>query len=350
MKLQDALRKTIREFGLSSLKDRRLVSILSDYHAFTDYPAMRQVMATLAEKGYGKELFRLSNDGNLEKAATYARNLTKSLSKDLGFREEFANYASDCIIFALGLAVTIREPSDHGFDPMGNQPGPVGRTNSVSDRKEESLRSTSSESEKEESWAPSGSEQSHVLEKTPVGEPIPIVEKVKFCNICGAPLPEGSRFCPKCGAESAHLQSHPQGSKDSSAGAGTHAGRRYRMVSLAGWFSLKGRMARREWWLRSLILFLISFAFTLVIGMLDDKSGNLGNIGTVLFIATIVTVSVSSYMISARRLHDLNHSGWWVLAVIAASVIFLPLVLAFYVWLGFFRGTNGQNRFGPDPV
>ena len=111
MKLQDALRKIVRNRGLGALKDSRLVSFLSDYEAFSDFPDMREVMAAISEKGSGSELFRISQEGSLSKTVSYAQGLAKSLPDDLGITEEYARYASDCIVFALGLAVNVKEPS-----------------------------------------------------------------------------------------------------------------------------------------------------------------------------------------------------------------------------------------------
>ena len=46
-----------------------------------------------------------------------------------------------------------------------------------------------------------------------------------------------------------------------------------------------------------------------------------------------------------KRLHDLGHSGWWVLLFI---VPFINLGLLFYLF--FFRGQMGGNQYGPDPI
>jgi len=120
MKLQDALKKIIREFGMSVLREKRLLFILSDYKAFDDYPAVKQIMQSIAEDGYGKELCRLVMDGNSEECLNYAGRLKKTLSGDKHFKPELADYAVDCILFSMGFVSSVREPSDHGFDPFGN--------------------------------------------------------------------------------------------------------------------------------------------------------------------------------------------------------------------------------------
>lgn len=48
--------------------------------------------------------------------------------------------------------------------------------------------------------------------------------------------------------------------------------------------------------------------------------------------------------VAARRLHDKNKSGWWML--IGFTIIgMIPLIY----WLAT-KGTEGDNRFGPDPL
>jgi len=120
MKLQDALKKIIREFGMSVLREKRLVFLLSDYKAFDHYPAVKQIMKSIAEDGYGKELCRLGMDVSGEECLNYAGRLKKTLSGDKHFKPELADYAVDCILFSMGFVSSVREPSDHGFDPFGN--------------------------------------------------------------------------------------------------------------------------------------------------------------------------------------------------------------------------------------
>ena len=90
MKLQDALKRIFREFGMNVLKEKRFVFLLSDYN------------------------------GSGEDCLNYAVRLRKSLSADRNFKPELAGFAVDCILFAMGLISSVREPSDHGFDPCGN--------------------------------------------------------------------------------------------------------------------------------------------------------------------------------------------------------------------------------------
>ena len=123
MRLEEALRKVIRQFGVSVLQEKRLMFVLSDFRAFNDYPAVKQVFQSIVSDGSGKELCCLFLDDDSEGCLTYARNLKKSLAADRHFKQELADYAVDSITFALGLQASVKEPSDHGFDPMESGKG-----------------------------------------------------------------------------------------------------------------------------------------------------------------------------------------------------------------------------------
>lgn len=68
-----------------------------------------------------------------------------------------------------------------------------------------------------------------------------------------------------------------------------------------------------------------------------------------LFILAILLPLIS---LQVRRFHDRNISGWWYLALVILG--FIPYVgratgLAIFV-ISVLRGTDGPNKFGPDPL
>ena len=57
-----------------------------------------------------------------------------------------------------------------------------------------------------------------------------------------------------------------------------------------------------------------------------------------------VGIIIPSFAIVARRLHDINKSGWWYL--IAFTIIgIIPLIY----WLCK-AGDDGENKYGPNPL
>ena len=79
--------------------------------------------------------------------------------------------------------------------------------------------------------------------------------------------------------------------------------------------------------------------------------GTLSTIGISLYGIFVLAVLIPSIAVTVRRLHDRDMSGWWYLGFIVASAIpLLGLIasIAFLVVM-FLPGTEGPNRFGPDP-
>lgn len=113
MKLQEALLKCTRQFGREVLKERRLIFMLLDYHAFRDYPAMKKVVKALISGGCINELYSRSRSASRSDYLTYAGTVKKSLAADMHFRKELADYAVDSVSLALGMLESVREP----FDP-----------------------------------------------------------------------------------------------------------------------------------------------------------------------------------------------------------------------------------------
>ena len=148
MKLQEALRKTIREYGVSVIREKRLMGFLGDCRAFDEYPAVRDVMKAIVTGDSREELCRLATEAGDEEYLRFADDLKASLSGDQGFRQELVDYAVDSVSFALAIASSVREPLDRGFDAVEHNPeekagrdshGNRNAPNSLTDRKEQSL-------------------------------------------------------------------------------------------------------------------------------------------------------------------------------------------------------------------
>jgi uncharacterized membrane protein YhaH (DUF805 family) len=64
-------------------------------------------------------------------------------------------------------------------------------------------------------------------------------------------------------------------------------------------------------------------------------------LGNLFGLATLVP----SIAVGARRLHDVNKSGWWQLLVIVPVVGWIILL----IWV-IKKGDEGENRFGPTQI
>jgi uncharacterized membrane protein YhaH (DUF805 family) len=65
---------------------------------------------------------------------------------------------------------------------------------------------------------------------------------------------------------------------------------------------------------------------------------------TLLWLAALTNL-LPGISVTVRRLHDTDRSGWWY------WIGLIPLVGAILLLIWFCtRGTDGANRFGPDPL
>lgn len=104
-------------------------------------------------------------------------------------------------------------------------------------------------------------------------------------------------------------------------------------------FSFEGRLNRKPYFFGNLALALISGAFGTI---MDNSSSTLISIlGFIIGIAAII----GSASLMVKRLHDLDKGGIWVLLAL------IPLVNFFFgIYLLFFKGTDGYNQYGEDPL
>jgi uncharacterized membrane protein YhaH (DUF805 family) len=108
-----------------------------------------------------------------------------------------------------------------------------------------------------------------------------------------------------------------------------------------------GRARRSEYWLFYLFTLVVSvvlgFIGNMVLGAPDPTNPFAGG-GFILQMIFSLAVLVPSLAVGARRLHDTDRSGWWLL------LIFLPIIGAVVLIIFFvLDGTPGPNKFGPDP-
>jgi uncharacterized membrane protein YhaH (DUF805 family) len=121
-----------------------------------------------------------------------------------------------------------------------------------------------------------------------------------------------------------------------------------RQMSVGQWYVSRGRIDRRTFWL---YYFLPLLAASVVAELLDvalgfteygstaDSSLTGGPIAALVTLATLVP-SISS---TVTRLHDRDHSAWWLLWGLLPVIGWLVLIVQ--TW--FLPGTAAPNRYGP---
>ena len=100
--------------------------------------------------------------------------------------------------------------------------------------------------------------------------------------------------------------------------------------------NFSGRAARSEFWYWTLFTVLAN----LVAGIIDAVLGGVGLVGLIVSLALLLP----GIVVSVRRLHDLDRTGWWLLLVFTGIGVILLLV-----W-DCMKGTTGPNSHGADPL
>src|SRR5262245_55656594 len=92
-----------------------------------------------------------------------------------------------------------------------------------------------------------------------------------------------------------------------------------------------GRSSRSEFWYFTLFAMVIEYGATFLdvrMGTQFGPNGEFGIIGLIVGLGLLLP----RLAVAIRRLHDTDHSGWW--------LILAPVALVFF----FFDGTPGENR------
>ena len=105
----------------------------------------------------------------------------------------------------------------------------------------------------------------------------------------------------------------------------------------------KGRASRAEFWWFTLFTAIVGCVLGFVDGLLFTSTENA-------FFALLgfsglfrLGVFLPALAVTARRLHDTDKSGWWMLlylTIIGGIVVFIFTLL---------RGNEGSNKYGEDP-
>ena len=120
------------------------------------------------------------------------------------------------------------------------------------------------------------------------------------------------------------------------------------MEFLSKVYTTDGRLNRLRYFKYQVILTILS---ALVGAMIGFASGLLTGGDPTSMLFTVPTgicsfiASIGGIMLSIRRLHDLNKSGWFMLLSL------VPLVnVIFWLYILFAPGTTGWNDYGADPL
>lgn len=104
-------------------------------------------------------------------------------------------------------------------------------------------------------------------------------------------------------------------------------------------FRFDGRVGRQVYWLA--VLFLAALVGASGLFVVDPATGEVVLSPSTLSSFIYTMASISSIIVSIKRLHDLNMSGFF-----ALGLVLPPVAIIMSLWLGFRKGDDGPNRFG----
>lgn len=116
--------------------------------------------------------------------------------------------------------------------------------------------------------------------------------------------------------------------------------------------NFSGRASRQEFWLFYLFYSVVLAALGSVAAFAFVHSERLSDPTMAAFFYTFLIVFVLAaaalllpYLgVSVRRMHDLDQSGGW------AFLLFVPIFSIALLFAFAFKGTTGENNYGPDPM
>lgn len=134
-------------------------------------------------------------------------------------------------------------------------------------------------------------------------------------------------------------------------------------MNLQTFTSFDGRIPRKTFWLAFLVMLVISWILQIILfsifgaGMMtmdpnaspeqQAMAAQQAMSGMMLPFGLLMLITLwPSLAIYTKRWHDRNKSGWWSL------IMLVPIIGGIWmlVELGFLRGTEGANNYGPDPI
>lgn len=110
----------------------------------------------------------------------------------------------------------------------------------------------------------------------------------------------------------------------------------YLKVFRDNYANFNGRARRKEYWMFTLFFWIFAFAIAVFDRLIEAEF--------VIYYIYVIIFLLPGLAVSIRRLHDTDHSGWWLL--FGAVPLVGPLTVFVFTCLD---STPGSNKYGPNP-
>lgn len=105
--------------------------------------------------------------------------------------------------------------------------------------------------------------------------------------------------------------------------------------------TFSGRASRSEFWWFTLFIVIASIIFGILDGILVGFDSLYSPFSNLFSLATFLP----GLAVTARRLHDVDRTAWWLLLILVPIVGWLVLL-----YWEVQKGTTGPNQYGNDPL
>ena len=158
------------------------------------------------------------------------------------------------------------------------------------------------------------------------------------CTVCGVENTIDALFCGECGSPLTEIEIQP-----GSPPAGMIGFPVAIRLAFSRYSDFMSRSSRAEYWWWFLFTNLAGLVLAFIDGILGTAPllWGYGLVGGIFYLAILVP----SLAVGARRLHDINRTGWWQLLFL---IPLLGWIVLFY-W-AITPSNSGSNRFGRYPI
>ena len=162
------------------------------------------------------------------------------------------------------------------------------------------------------------------------------------CPECGNDNTENAQFCGGCSVSLNVSVVSSSGAKTAELPMVSFTEAISRGFSNYFTFSVRATRAENWWWV------LFTVLADVILSIVDILAGtyNAAISGGLLSRLFGLAVLIPSIALGARRLHDINRSGWWQLMYLA-SILIVPFVVL--IGWAIKPSDRGPNKYGPDP-
>lgn len=121
MKLNEAIKQIVTQFGEQTVVESRLVNLLSDFLAFEDYPAVQHILKEFVAGGYAQQLHECCQNKSGNEFLLGIDKIQADFVQEKKFKKDLSSYAIECLLFGLGKTTKVNEPFSNGFSPYVNE-------------------------------------------------------------------------------------------------------------------------------------------------------------------------------------------------------------------------------------